>query len=175
MLERIASKASPEVLDAALAAPTDIGGVASLLSDLAPLETDVSDLDPFAEAMARGVAIKQQLLRQAGGAFGATQVARLLGITRQAVDKRRLRQRLLAVPSGSGDYLYPACQFDDDSVLKGFEEVLTAFSIEDPWTRLSALVSKSPALRRKSIIAALKRGEFEQAVAVARSFGDQAG
>src|SRR5438128_279970 len=89
MLERVCSSASSDALNSALAAPTDVGGVATLLSDLAPLNVDLSAVDPFVEAMARGAAIKQELLESAGGALTSGQVAAALGITRQAVDKRR--------------------------------------------------------------------------------------
>src|ERR1700704_3213994 len=62
MLERVSSSASSEALKSALSSPTDVGGVASLLSDLAPLAVDLAALDPFVEAMARGAAVKRELL-----------------------------------------------------------------------------------------------------------------
>ena len=67
MLERVSSSASSEALKSALSCPTDVGGVATLLSDLAPLGVDLSAVDPFVEAMARGAAIKQELLASARG------------------------------------------------------------------------------------------------------------
>ena len=67
MLERVSWAASSEALKSALSSPTDVGGVASLLSDLAPLGVDLSAVDPFMEAMARGAAIKQGLLTSGGG------------------------------------------------------------------------------------------------------------
>ena len=96
MLERVTSAASSEALKTALSSPTDVGGVVSLLSDLAPLGIDLSAVDPFVEAMARGAAVKQELLTSAGGGLTSTQVASALGITRQGVDKRRIRRALLA-------------------------------------------------------------------------------
>jgi hypothetical protein len=174
MLERVSSTASTDALKSALSSPTDVGGLASLLSDLAPLGVDLSAVDPFAEAMARGAAIKRELLTSAGGGLTSSQVARALGITRQAVDKRRGRRSLLAVPNGSGEYLYPACQFTSDGVIAGLEEVLRAFRIQSPWTQLSVLLAPAPALRGKTILDALKSGVVETAVAIARSFGEQA-
>jgi hypothetical protein len=174
MLERMSYAASLEALKAALASPTDMGGVASLLSDLAPLGVDLSAVDPFVEAMARGSAVKRELLAGAGGALTSSQVASVLGITRQAVDKRRSRRALLAVPSGSGEYLYPACQFTTDGVVHGLEDVLQAFQIQSPWTQLSALMASAPALGGKTIFEAMKAGRVETAVAVAASFGEQA-
>jgi len=174
MLERVSSTASSEALESALSAPTDVGGLASLLSDLAPLGVDLAAVDPFAEAMARGAAIKRELLTSGGGGLTSSQVASALGITRQAVDKRRGRRALLAVPNGSGEYLYPACQFTSDGVIAGLEEVLRAFRIESPWTQLSVLLAAAPALGGKTILEALKSGVVETPAAIARSFGEQA-
>ena len=174
MLERVSSAASSEALESALSSPTDVGGLASLLSDLAPLGVDLSAVDPFVEAMARGAAIKRELLTRGGGGLTSSQVASALGITRQAVDKRRGRRALLAVPNGSGEYVYPACQFTADGVIPGLEEVLRAFQIQSPWTQLSVLLAPAPALGGKTILEALKSGVVETPVAIARSFGEQA-
>lgn len=174
MLERVSFSASSEALKSALSSPTDVGGVASLLSDLAPLGVDLSAVDPFMEAMARGAAIKRELLTSGGGGLTSSQVSSALGITRQAVDKRRSRRALLAVPNGSGEYVYPACQFTSDGVIPGLEEVLRAFQIRSPWTQLSALLASTPALGDKTILEALKSGAIERAIAIVASFGEQA-
>jgi hypothetical protein len=174
MLERVSSSASSEALKSALASPTDVGGVACLLSDLAPLGVDLSAVDPFMEAMARGAAIKRELLIGGGGGLTSSQVARALGITRQAVDKRRIRRALLAVPNGSGEYLYPACQFTPDGAIPGLEDVLRAFQIQSPWTQLSVLLAPAPALGGKTILDVLRSGVIERASALAASFGEQA-
>ena len=174
MLERVSSSASSQALQSALSSPTDVGGVATLLSDLAPLDVDLSSVDPFVEAMALGAAIKQELLTSGGGGLTSSQVASALGITRQAVDKRRIRHALLAVPNGSGEYLYPACQFTSTGVIPGLEEVLRAFQIRNPWTQLSALLAPAPALGGKTTLEALQSGAIERAIAIAASFGEQA-
>jgi hypothetical protein len=174
MLERVCSSASSEALKSALSSPTDVGGVASLLSDLAPLGVDLSAVDPFMEAMARGAAIKRELLIGSGGSLSSSQVANALGITRQAVDKRRSRHALLAVSNGSGEYVYPACQFTSDGVIPGLEQVLRAFLIRSPWTQLSVLLASAPALGGKTMLEVLKLGEIERAIAIAGSFGEQA-
>ena len=135
---------------------------------------DLSSVDPFAEAMARGTAVKQELLKSAGGGLTSTQVARALGLTRQAVDKRRSRRALLAVPTGSGEYLYPACQFTLRGVIPGFETLLQAFQIRNPWTQLSGLLAPVPGAGGKTVLEALKAGEVEKAMAVVASFGEQA-
>jgi hypothetical protein len=174
MLERVSSVAPSETLKVGLSSPTDVGGVASLLSDLAPLGIDLSAVDPFVEAMSHGTAVKRELLESAGGGLTSSQVAAAPGITRQAVDKRRSRRALLAVPNGSGEYLYPACQFVPDGVIPGFEGVFHAFAIQNPWTQLSVLLGPAPALAGMTILGALKSGRVENAIGVAASFGEQA-
>jgi hypothetical protein len=144
------------------------------LSDVAPLGLDLSSVDPLAEAMARGVIVKQELLRSAQGGLTSSQAAAALGISRQAVDKRRSRHALLAVPAGSGEYLYPACQFTPDGVIPGLEEVLRAFQIESAWTQLAVLLAPAPALQGKSVLDALRAGEVSRAAGVVASFGEQA-
>ena len=68
MLERVSSTASSEALKSALSSPPDVSGVASQLSDLASLGADLSAVDPLMQAMARGAAIKQELLTSRGEA-----------------------------------------------------------------------------------------------------------
>jgi len=174
LLERLSERASAETLTAALAAPSDVGGVATLLSDLAPLDVQIDTIDPLAEALARGAALKQELLAAGGGPWSAGQVARTLGISRQAVDKRRQRRALLAVPSGAGDYLYPACQFTPDGVLPGLDEFLRSFPDpeEDPWTQLSVLLAPAESLSGQSALDVLRAGDTEGAAGVARTFGE---
>jgi hypothetical protein len=174
MLERVSSSASSEALKSALSSPTDVGGVATLLSDLAPLDVDLSSVDPLVEAMALGATVKQELLTSGGGGLTSSQVASALGITRQAVDKRRIRHALLAVPNGSGEYLYPTCQFTSTGVIPGLDDVLRAFQIRSPWTQLSVLLAPAPGLGGKTILEALKSGAIERAIAIAASFGEQA-
>lgn len=87
-LKRLSTVAPADVLESALRAPTDIGGVASFLSDLAPMGVDLDEMDAWAEALAEGAVLKQELLREAGGTFAASEVGRLLGgMSRQAVDQ----------------------------------------------------------------------------------------
>lgn len=173
LLERLTAAASPEVLESALSAPTDIGGVASLLSDMAAFDIDLSKVDPLAEAMARGAERKQELLRNTGGGLSSTQVAKALGLTRQAVDKRRSRGMLLAVPDGSGNYVYPACQFGRGGVRGGVAEALQAFGIRDPWMQLSVLIEPAPGLGGKTVLQALEHGDRRKALGIVSAFGDQ--
>lgn len=175
LIDRIAGQASDESIAAALEAPSDVGGLARLLSDMAPLGVELERIDPFAEAIARGAEAKQELLRDAGGSWSSTRVAAHLGMTRQGVDKRRRAGKLLALQSGQADYLYPLCQFTDDGVLAGIDRFLAACPPSGGWTRLDLLLTPAEEIGGVSPLDALRRGDVAAAVRAAATFGELGG
>ncbi len=157
MVERMASEAPAEVLADALAAPTDAGALARALTSAATADA-VRALDPFAAAIARGVEAREALVRKAGGLLSAAEVARMLGITRQAVDKRRGGGKLLAVKVGS-DWRYPAAQFGPGGATPaGLEEVIAS---DSPWGALSFLVSEDTVLEGRTPLQTLRDGGID--------------
>jgi hypothetical protein len=136
-LERIAATASPKVLSDALSAPTDAGSLARLLSHSDVIGSAVIELDPLVPALARNVEHRKILIERAGGTLSAEDTGRLLGISRQAVDKRRRAGSLLAVRQGS-DWRYPACQFDETDVVAGIADVVRAYTSAGPWMALDS-------------------------------------
>jgi len=139
-LRRLTEQAEESALIRAVSAPTDAGALARAISDTLPADNASSELDPLAALIARGAEQKLELLKEAGGGLSATDVSRLLHISRQAVDKRRREGKLLAVPRGS-DYAYPACQFEDDRTVAGLPEMLVARKVNHPWATLAFLVT----------------------------------
>src|SRR5260370_12740730 len=105
----------------------------AILPGLLPQST--SD-DPLLAARRRGLKRKKQMLNASGGSLTSEQVAEVLGISRQAVDKRRSSNQLLALTQGKRGYSYPGFQFDDGRTLKGLEEVLAELSPLDPWMQI---------------------------------------
>lgn len=118
----------------------------------------VSDLDPLADALARGAAERERLAAEAG-LLSAEQIGRALGgISRQAVDKRRRANQLLGVRV-AGDWRYPAGQIGlDGEVLPGLPAVLAAMADAGPWATLAFLLAEDAALGGLSPIEALRRG-----------------
>jgi len=139
-LRRIAANADEASLTAAVAAPTDEGALARAVADAAPSAGPLAELDPLAAAIARGAEQKLTLAKRAGGLLPVGEVAKILRISRQAVDKRRREGKLLAVPRG-GDHAYPACQFAGDGVAPGLASVLAALGPERGWGALAFLVT----------------------------------
>jgi hypothetical protein len=157
-LERIASAAPPKALTDALAAPTGAGTLAQLLSHSELIGEAVANLDPLVPAVARNVEHRRQLLIRAGGVLSAEEAGKLVGVSRQAIDKRRRSNAILAIREGS-DWKYPSCQFRDDDVLPGIADVLRGFETQGAWVALDFLLAKDSALGGRSPIEALRQGD----------------
>lgn len=166
-LERIMGNVPAKTLTEALAAPTDVGSLAQLLSRADVVGAAVTELDPLASLMARNVEHREALLRSAGGALSAEEAGRVLGITRQAVDKRRRANTLLAFREGS-DWRYPACQFDQGDVIPGLPDVVRGLAVGGPWATLDFLLSPDTALAGKSPLQALRQGARERVMRLVR-------
>ena len=167
-LERIAGSASAKTLTDALAASTDVGSLAQLLSRSDVVGSAVIDLDPLAPMLARNLEHRQQLLQLAGGALSAEEAGRTLGITRQAVDKRRRANTLIAVREGS-DWRYPACQFHQGETLPGIADVVQGFATAGPWAALDFLLASDTVLAGGTPLQVLRSGERERVQRLVRS------
>ncbi|HSU15306.1 hypothetical protein [Longimicrobium sp.] len=173
LVERLIDSAPAQAVEDALAASDDVGGLAGLLAKVGPLAPPARD--PLAAARARGAQAKAVLLERAGGGLSAGAVAALMGVKPAAVHARRARGTLLAVAQANGEFVYPAGQFGPDGPLRGLGRVLSAFRVDGPWTRLSALVAPADALGGVSPLDALVRGNVEGAVEAVAGYGEQSG
>jgi hypothetical protein len=172
-IARIATHADEAKLHDALAAPTDVGTLAAVLSDTEVIGEGVRELDPMASLIARSIRHKAELTSRAGGVLGVKQVAELLGITRQAVDKRRRERKLLAVPRGS-DFRYPVAQFIDGEVVAGLRDVLTAVGLRGAWGTLDFLTAADDELEGETPLGWLKRhpDQLEPVLRIASALGE---
>lgn len=64
-------------------------------------------------AEARSLALREQLRKEAGGFLDTAELAERMGVTRQAIDRRRREGGLLAQDTRRG-YQFPACQLTPD-------------------------------------------------------------
>ena len=167
-LERIAANVPTKTLTDALSAPTDAGSLAQLLSRSDIIGSAVTDLDPLVPALARNVEHRQQLLKRAGGVLSAEDAGRTLGITRQAVDKRRRSNTMLAVREGS-DWRYPVCQFHEGEVIAGISDVVRGFASAGPWATLDFLLAADTVLGGRSPLEMLRDGEREAVLRLVRA------
>jgi len=135
---------------------------------------DALEEGPLVRARLRGVRARRELLGAEGGAVSSGQAAELLGITPQAVDKRRRAGKLLALPVGRA-YLYPVWQFDErgrGGVVSGLEEVLRSFGVEEAWMKASFFLRQNGRLGDKRPLDALRDGEIEAVERAARAYGE---
>lgn len=130
--------------------------------------------DPLADAKLRGLRIKLELLEANGGCISAVLVAEILGISRQAVDKRRRNGQLIAIAKGKGKYLYPRWQFDEakNATITGLESVLGNLKDFDPWMQLSFMLNPHKGLDNKTPLEMLLTGNVEAVIDLATSFGE---
>lgn len=124
---------------------------------------------PEAVALARTI-LSQDLAdhewaNQVGPASAQRDVARLLGKSEQAVSKD---VNLLRIRNRDGRPVYPIMQFDGRRPLSGVAEVVRILAtVADPLTIASWLTATNPALGSGRPIDALRRGDVDEAIAVA--------
>jgi hypothetical protein len=170
-LTGVAGQVDERVAAKAVAEPADSLALLRLLEQSEVVE-DLRRIDPLAPARLRGISARKRLLELAGGTLSAEKAADALGLTRQAVDKRRRAGKLLAVSIGKRGYRYPAFQFVHGGVLPGLEPILDALGSHDAWMLLSFFVNRSSDLGGESPLAVLHRGDVESPVMAAMAFGD---
>ncbi|WP_348625560.1 helix-turn-helix domain-containing protein, partial [Methylosinus sp. 3S-1] len=157
-ITRIAAHADPKILSDALAASTGFGALARVLADTATTEASLVDLDPIAPLVARNAGHRVQILDAAGGTLSSNEVAQLLGVSRQAIEKRRRANALLAVRMGR-DWRYPRCQFDEaeGTVVAGLPKLLDVFARSGPWVAMDFLLTADEVLGNETPMQRLRR------------------
>jgi len=129
---------------------------------------------PLTQHHLKGLEAKEKLLNMEGGVISSSKVGNILRISRQAVDKRRRENKLLAVSlSGSKEYFYPVWQFDDNGVLEGFEKVIKELKHFDPWMKMIFMLNKNEFLDNQSPIEFLRKGDTEEVIKAAKLTGEQ--
>ena len=121
------------------------------------------------EVLARSFARRRELLADA---LTTSQVAQLLGTTRQTPHDRVESGTLLAVMD-RGALRFPMWQFDPDGeggVVRGLQDVIRALDVS-PMAKVSWLTCPNPMLDGATPLALLKSGEVERVVRLARAVG----
>lgn len=155
--------------------------------DLKEAAGQETDIDVLMEALRRALAKNadhsalrqlqlttrmQALLNVEGGSIKVGEVRNILGISRQAIARRREQGKLLALPL-SRTFLFPAWQFSAKGMRPGMEEVLLALRDLDPWMQLAFLLTPNGRLEGKTPLEELRRNKKSDVVKAASSFGEQ--
>ena len=132
------------------------------------IEADAYEPGPKARALLRGIEMSRQLLKETGGAFSGEQVQGLLGVTRQAIDKKVKDLSLLAVPGPSNHRYFPAVQFSESGTpLPGLKDVRAKLPMQNPFAILDFLVSPNDLLDGAKPIDLLRGGQKDLVVRAA--------
>lgn len=163
---------SAALIEEATSAATDQLVMLEALSS-APWVAELAAADPLLAAKLRGLELRQQMLKAAGGPLSSLRVAEVLRISRQAVDKRRAANQLLALTQGKRGYTYPGFQFENGKAINGLEEVLFELRALDPWMQLRFFTSTNERLHQQSAIEALGNGKLQEVIQAASGYGEQ--
>ncbi len=130
-----------------------------------------SDSNPLLQAKLRGVMAKDALLNYQGQALKSNEVALLLDMTRQNVDKYRLGGKLLGVSLNKRGYRYPLWQFTEGQILPGLTSVLAAMKDISDWGKLLFMVTGDVRLENKTPLELLQTGEIARVIEAAKVYG----
>ncbi len=155
----------------AVTAPTDIEVLFRALQEPSALGTGLTpEPDPLIEAMLRGVTMKRDMLQAEGGTLPARELADFLGISIQALNKRRERGQVFWLEKGAG-FCYPAFQIHEKGLLPGITAVLGAFTVADPWMRVHFMLTGDARLDGARPLDRLRAGDIEAVAHAAAAFG----
>jgi hypothetical protein len=171
-LSSITNELSSQSVEELTASPTDFELLVNALS-AASIAAESSDGDPLIRAKLRGIEHRKRIIEKLGGSLSVEQVSGLIGISRQAVDKRRSQNQLIGLTQGKRGYAYPAFQFEDGKTLDGLKEVLDALSGHDPWMQSIFFANGNDRLNHRTPLDALRQGETEAVVRAAEAYGEQ--
>lgn len=169
-LHELTNDASTKSLQSAINESNGVSLLLRALEDSNVVDT-LTSADPLAVARLRGVEARRRLLAYGGPPLKNTAVAALLGISRQAVHKRRKNHQLLGLTLGRREVVYPAWQFDDGGTIPGLESVLGLLARFDDWMALAFMVNPNTRLDGRAPVEALIAGDVAEVEAAARAHG----
>lgn len=171
-LADLAERSDEASLVDAAGASSNVAALVQVLEQPAALAA-LRRRDPLGPARLRGLRAQDWILGEAGGFLTAAQLGHALGITRQAVDKRRKQGALIGLDLGRRGFAYPAWQVGPQGVLAGLPAVLAELRDETPWAQAAFFLTTNVWLDGETPLAVLRRGEIERVLNAARLLGDQ--
>ena len=168
----LAKELPDERIEEATTAPNDYLVLLNIMNT-PRVVAQLTEKDPLASAKLRGVEAQQKLLQAGGGVLSAEETAELLGISRQAVDKRRKQGQLIGLVQGRRGYAYPAWQFEDGRTIEDLEQVLKTLHGHDPWMQMAFFLNGNDRLGGKSPLEVLRAGDSSGVLSAAAEYGEQ--
>ncbi len=130
--------------------------------------------EKLAQAIARGVPVRQQMALDEGGSISAEEAARLLGVTKQAVLGQYHAGKLLGFRTEKQRSIrFPVWQFADGQRLPGLGEILLrlrASEVLDDWGKIGFFLQQHRLSRGRRPLDYLREGKIEEALRIADAF-----
>jgi hypothetical protein len=136
--------------------------------------TEESPASAFEQLRLRSVGAERDLLAEEGGAVADAKFAQLLGVkSRQTVQNYRDAGRILAVPRGARNFVYPVWQVKNRELLPGLEPVLRALRPRtSPLGIVLFFLTPAEALEDKRPLDLLRKGKVDEVLEHAQRYGD---
>ena len=137
----------------------------------APAEPDSATA--FNLAKLRSAGTEDSLLAAEGGAVSDAGFGALLGVSRTSIHNYRKQGKVMALPRGERNWLYPVWQVQEGSLLPGLAEVLAELRGRTYSAQGTALFFMTPAgaLDEQRPLDLLRRGKVDEVKRFARTYG----
>lgn len=170
-IAKLASASDTRTLNEAAGASSNYAVLLRILQQPEALVI-LADEQPHVAARLRSLLHRQALLHAEGGTLSALEIATQLGVTRQAVDRRRRTGKLIGVNIGRRGYSYPAWQLaSEHGTLPGLREVLAALSEFGPWMQVVFMLNGNDRLDGEAPLATLRHNDLDVVLQAARASG----
>ncbi len=132
---------------------------------------ELKNRDPLAGAKLRGLRMQMNLLEKEGGCVSALEAGKILGMSKAGVHKARSEGRILGLPRGQNQYLFPIWQFPNGKLLPGLKDVYAAIQGNE-WMKASFMLSANSRLAEQTPAALLQLGQIKPVLQAAKLYGD---
>lgn len=160
-VSKAVSAASPHTLELILGARDPLEALTLAQRDLVPPPPERAAA--IRRAQLAGVEMRQTLIDRLAGVLTRQEAAELLGTTPTALDRRRERGYVLAIPMGR-QHVYPLDQFRHNEVVPGLRDVLAAMAGATPWLVLEFLTTPLAEFDDRTPFAVLAEAGGDKAV-----------
>lgn len=157
-----------------VSAPSDLQALLTFLQKPEVIE-ELSKLDPLAPARVRGILRMSELYQAEGGCVSGEAAGELTRVSRQAIDKARIRKDILGLPAGKDGWTYPVWQFHNGKYLPGLREILTVLEDDGPFVQCAFLLHANAFLEGKRPFLLLREGRQAAVLNAAKAFGEHGG
>jgi hypothetical protein len=130
--------------------------------------------DKLANAMARGLSVRERMVAEEGGSMSADETARYLGVTKQSVLNLYHAGKLLAWKiDKQGAFRFPVWQFADYSRIPGLEVVLARLDeakVLDDWGKIGFFLQNHGILQNRRPLDLLRENKMELVLKAADAY-----